>query len=204
MAILSDVPKPAQKEWKQFSETMKQLRAPAVQNHPSEMIRFVMEAGYEDCLKSKFENYLSRKEDLEQLSSYATRFDRTEEFLAELALMTNVEAEEGRPERDQDRELVRLSTVHQAKGQEFAVVFVIWLADGAFPHARALGNPEGEEEERRLFYVAVTRSKDELYLVFPQLKLSGGYGEAFQKPSRFLQEISQKSYDKREMGVRYV
>jgi len=204
LSILTDVPKPAQKEWKQFSETMKQLRAPAVQNHPSEMIRLVMEADYEDYLKSKFENYLSRREDLEQLSSYATRFDKTEEFLAELALITNVEAEEGRTEGDQDRGLVRLSTVHQAKGQEFAVVFIIWLADGAFPHARALGNLEGEEEERRLFYVAVTRSKDELYLVFPQSKLSGGYGEAFQKPSRFLQEISQKSYDKREMGVRYV
>ena len=158
------------------------------------MIELVMEAGYEDYLKAKYENYESRKEDLEQLRAYATPPKSTEEFLAELALMTNVESEEGHPENNKDCEMTRLSTVHQAKGQEFRVVFVIWLADGAFPHTRALETFEGEEEERRLFYVAVTRAKDELYLIYPQLKLSGGYGDAFQKKSRFLRDISENLY----------
>ncbi len=199
LAILDQVPKPAQKEWKQFAETIKQLRAPAATDHPSEMIRMVLEAGYEAYLKTKFENYTARREDLEQLASFAARFDKTDEFLGELALMTNVEKESSQEVAGDDREVVRLSTVHQAKGQEFAAVFVIWLTDGSFPNTRAMESVEGEEEERRLFYVAVTRAKDELYLIHPQLRLSFGFGDSFQKPSRFLLEISKKMYEKREV-----
>ena len=197
-AVLSLVPKPAQKEWRQLIETIKQLREKEIINKPGAMIRLVLKAGYEDYLKTKFENAVARREDLEQLALYAARFDRTENFLAEMALMTNVESEDGRFDAETDREMTRLSTVHQAKGQEFAVVFVIWLADGAFPNSRALEDPEGEgeEEERRLFYVAVTRAKDELYLLYPQLKLTGGYGDALQKPSRFLGEIPKKFYER--------
>jgi DNA helicase II / ATP-dependent DNA helicase PcrA len=200
LAILKDVPKPAQKEWEQFASIMKELRAEKVVNHPTDMIRIVMEAGYEDYLQTKFENYLSRREDIEQLANYASRFDKTEDFLADLALMTEVETEEVRPQSQQDNEFVRLSTIHQAKGQEFRVVFVVWLTEGSFPNARAMETSEGEEEERRLFYVAVTRAKDELYLLHPQLKL-GGYGDAFQTPSRFLQEIPTKLYQKIEVGA---
>ncbi len=199
MEMIKDVPKAAQKDWKQFSEIMQELCEPQILSRPSDMIQIVLEAGYEDYLKTKFDHYQSRKEDLEQLASFATRFERVEELLTELALMTNVETEEGRPDVGEIQEIVRLSTVHQAKGQEFRIVFVIWLADGAFPNARAFENMEGEEEERRLFYVAITRAKDELYLVYPLLKLSNSYGDAFQKPSRFLQEVSQKCYEKREV-----
>jgi DNA helicase II / ATP-dependent DNA helicase PcrA len=194
------VPKLAQKEWKQLNETLKQLREPHVLDNPAELIRIAIEAGYEEYLKSKFENYSSRREDLEQLANYASRFNKTDDFLADLALMTNVDTEQGKPDTHDD-EFVRLSTVHQAKGQEFGVVFVVWLTDGCFPNYKALETPEGEEEERRLFYVAVTRAKDELYLLHPQLKMTGGYGDTFQKPSRFLQEISKKFYDKREVDV---
>ena len=199
LTILDAVPKPAREMWKQFAETMVQLRKPGLDRDPSAMIHLVLDAGYEDHLQSKYENFHSRREDLEQLATYAARFKKVQDFLAELALMTNVEAEEGRPEAGEDREMVRLSTVHQAKGQEFAVVFVIGLADGAFPHARALATLGGEEEERRLFYVAVTRCKDELYLLWPQMRPDSRDGNAFQKPSRFLQEISKKFYDRVEL-----
>jgi DNA helicase-2/ATP-dependent DNA helicase PcrA len=80
---------------------------------------------------------------------------------------------------------------------------VLWLTEGSFPNARAMESTDGEEEERRLFYVAVTRAKDELYLIHPQLKMTGGYGEAFQTPSRFLQEIPAKFYQKLEFDVGY-
>ena len=73
---------------------------------------------------------------------------------------------------------------------------MITLNDGAFPNTRALEAPEGEEEERRLFYVAVTRARDELYLCFPQIRLGTSGGEAFQKPSRFLAEIPATLYEK--------
>src|SRR6266513_2645851 len=72
---------------------------------------------------------------------------------------------------------------------EFHTVFVIWLTDGMFPSSRSLDTRDALEEERRLFYVAITRARDELYLTYPHMRLSGGYGDVFQRPSRFLQEI---------------
>ena len=90
---------------------------------------------------------------------------------------------------NQDDEMLTLSSVHQAKGLEWKVVFVIWMADGMFPSSRSLESQEAIEEERRLFYVAITRAKDELYLTYPYLRLNAGYGEMFQRPSRFLGEV---------------
>jgi DNA helicase II / ATP-dependent DNA helicase PcrA len=68
-------------------------------------------------------------------------------------------------------------------------VFVIWLTDGMFPSSRSLDTRDALEEERRLFYVAITRARDELYLTYPHMRLGGGYGDVFQRPSRFLHEI---------------
>jgi len=126
--------------------------------------------------------------DLEQMAATSLQFAGVEEFLAELALQTSVEAEDGAPARD-DEEPIRLSTIHQAKGLEFEVVFVIMLCEGAFPSARAIEALDGEEEERRLFYVAVTRARSQLYLSYPLLRVTAGSGELSQKPSRFLSEI---------------
>ena len=110
------------------------------------------------------------------------------EFLSQLALISNVDAEAA-PNQTGDTEAVNLSSVHQAKGLEYHTVFVIWLTDGMFPSTRSLDTREAIEEERRLFYVAITRAKDELYLTYPQMRLNAGYGDMFQRPSRFLREI---------------
>ena len=89
-----------------------------------------------------------------------------------------------------DTEQIRLSTIHQAKGLEFDVVFLIMLCDGLFPAARSLDSAEGEEEERRLLYVAITRARNELCLSYPLIRLlPGSSGDAMQLPSRFLGEI---------------
>ena len=88
-----------------------------------------------------------------------------------------------------DNEAVNLSSVHQAKGLEYHTVFVIWLTDGMFPSTRSLETRDAIEEERRLFYVAITRARDELYLTYPHMRLNAGYGDMFQRPSRFLKEI---------------
>ena len=115
-----------------------------------------------DYIKETFANYRSRLDDLEQLAAFAFQFGTVEEFLTQLALLTNVEAEGDKS--DNDDEKIRLSTIHQAKGLEFEIVFVIMLCDGLFPSNRAMEGTDGEEEERRLFYVSVTRAKNELYL----------------------------------------
>jgi DNA helicase-2/ATP-dependent DNA helicase PcrA len=187
--IEAGVPRKAKSAWAQFSITVSQLEAPEVNGHAADMIRIVLEAGYEEHLQATYENWHSRLEDVEQLAEFSRQFDTLGEFLTELALLTNVEAE-AEAAADNDDERIRLSSIHQAKGLEFRVVFVIMLCDGLFPSHRSLDSLAGEEEERRLFYVAVTRAKDELYLCHPLMRyVAGAGGETLQQPSRFLAEI---------------
>lgn len=186
--ISASVPKKAAAAWAQFTATVAQLCAPEVRAKTDAMIRLVLEAGYEDYLKATYPNFRQRLEDLEQLASFARQFPTMEDFLTQLALLTNVEADDQQPRESED-ERIRLSTIHQAKGLEFRVVFVIMLCDGLFPSARSIDHPEGEEEERRLFYVAVTRAKDELYLSHPLMRYMQGGGDMMQQPSRFLAEV---------------
>jgi DNA helicase-2/ATP-dependent DNA helicase PcrA len=140
-------------------------------------------------LEKNYANYRSRLEDLEQLAVFARQFPSVEEFLTQLALLTNLEAEAEQPTRKDDERL-RLSTIHQAKGLEFDTVFVIMLCDGMFPSERSLETPQGEEEERRLLYVAITRARNDLYLSYPLVRSGyGGSTNIMQRPSRFLNEI---------------
>src|SRR5208337_2662132 len=155
------VPKKAAAAWAQFVATISQLEDPSVRKSAAKMLRLVMDAGYDDYLKETYANYQRRLDELQQLAEFAFQFGSVEEFLTQLALLTNVEAEDDPAD---DTEKMRLSTIHQAKGLEFDVVFVMMLCDGMFPSKRSLEGKEGEEEERRLFYVAITRAKNELYL----------------------------------------
>lgn len=184
----ASVPKKTTVAWAQFTATMAQLETEPVRGKPAQMIRLVIEAGYKEHLQEEYANYRQRLEDLEQLATFAQQFKTLEEFLTQLALLTNVEAEDN--EQTKDAEQIRLSTIHQAKGLEFDVVFVIMLCEGLFPSARSMESVEGEEEERRLFYVAVTRARNELYLSYPLIRMTPGTGgDVMQQPSRFLGEI---------------
>ena len=178
----------SKKMWKQLAHTLDEIAPGGQPNLPSEMITSVVEAIYDDYAKMSFTYYELRREDLNHLAAFARQFKDLNEFLSQLALISNVDAEAG-PAQPGDKEAVNLSTVHQAKGLEFHTVFVIWLTDGMFPSSRSLDTRSALEEERRLFYVAITRAKDELYLAFPHMRLTGGYGDVFQRPSRFLKEI---------------
>jgi DNA helicase-2/ATP-dependent DNA helicase PcrA len=183
-----NVPAKSKKLWMQLTHTLDEIAPSGQPNSPSEMITSVVEAIYDDYAKVNFANYELRREDLDQLAVFARQFKDVHEFLSQLALISNVDAE-ATPAQGSDKEAVNLSTVHQAKGLEFHTVFVIWLTDGMFPSSRSLNTRDALEEERRLFYVAITRARDELYLTYPHMRLSGGYGDVFQRPSRFLQEI---------------
>src|SRR4026208_1252121 len=187
---LSSMPAPAKskKAWEQLAHTLDEIAPAGQPNMPSEMVTSVVEAIYDDYAKANFTNYELRREDLNQLAIFARQFKDIHEFLSQLALISNVDAEAA-PGQISDKEAVNLSSVHQAKGLEFHTVFVIWLTDGMFPSNRSLDTRDALEEERRLFYVAITRARDELYLAYPQMRLSGGYGDVFQRPSRFLQAI---------------
>jgi len=104
-------------------------------------------------------------------------------------LLTNMASQDGYEEEEKEDKLV-LSTIHQAKGLEWSYVFLIWCADGMLPLQRALKEKEGEAEERRLFYVALTRAKDQIYLCCPALDYSRGLGNTALAPSRFISEIT--------------
>jgi ATP-dependent DNA helicase UvrD/PcrA len=186
--VAMNVTSKSKKAWEQLAHTLDEIAPAGQPNTPSEMITSVVEAIYDDYAKASFTNYELRREDLNQLAIFARQFKDVHEFLAQLALISNVDAEAA-PAQISDKESVNLSSVHQAKGLEFHTVFVIWLTDGMFPSNRSLDTRDALEEERRLFYVAITRARDELYLAYPQMRLSGGYGDVFQRPSRFLQEI---------------
>ncbi len=182
------VPKKTAVAWAQFTATVAQMEADDVRGNASKMIRLAVEAGYEEHLKENYPNFESRLEDLEQLAVFARQFETVEDFLTQLALLTNVEAEDDQA-ANRDDEQLKLSTIHQAKGLEFDVVFVIMLCDGMFPSSRSLESTEGEEEERRLLYVAITRARNELYLSYPLIRATGNTGDMMQQPSRFLSEI---------------
>ena len=186
--LAMNVPAKSKKMWTQLAHTLDEISPDGKPNPPSEMITSVVDAIYDDYAKLNFANYQLRREDLDQLALFARQFKDVHEFLAQLALISNVDAEAA-PVQNADKEAVNLSSVHQAKGLEFHTVFVIWLTDGMFPSSRSLETRAALEEERRLFYVAITRARDELYLTYPHMRLSGGYGDVFQRPSRFLQEI---------------
>ena len=181
----------SKKHWTQLAHTLDEIAPGGQPNPPSEMITSVVEAIYDDYAKVNFTNYELRKEDLNQLAAFSRQFKDLNDFLSQLALISNVDAEAA-PNQAGDKEAVNLSTVHQAKGLEFHTVFVIWLTDGMFPSSRSMDDRKDLEEERRLFYVAITRAKDELYLTYPHMRLTGGYGDVFQRPSRFLKEIPNK------------
>src|SRR5437879_2406966 len=178
----------SRKMWEQLAQTLDEIAPSGKPNPPSAMIVSVVEAIYDDYAKANFTNYELRREDLNQLASFARQFSNAQEFLSQLALISNVDAEPA-PNAAPDNEAVNLSSVHQAKGLEFHTVFVIWLTDGMFPSSRSLETRDAIEEERRLFYVAITRARDELYLSYPHMRLNAGFGDVFQRPSRFLKEI---------------
>ena len=182
------VPKKAAVAWTQFVATISQLEAESTRRNAAKMLRLVMDAGYDDYLKETYDNYERRLDEIQQLAEFAFQFGSVEEFLTQLALLTNVEAED---DPKDDSEKIKLSTIHQAKGLEFEIVFVIMLCDGMFPSARSTESNDGEEEERRLFYVSITRAKNELYLCYPNMRAGFGSSgmDTYQSPSRFLSEI---------------
>jgi len=191
--VESLIPKPSKAYWNRLSNLLHLLNTPDLFRAPAEMIQRIVKEEYGEHLKSRYPDYQSRMEDINQLMHFSQQYTSTENLLSELALLSSVAAEDVVGGGYED-ERVKLSTIHQAKGLEWDIVFMIWLVEGRFPAMRSLKSVADEEEERRLFYVAVTRARDELYLAYPLWDYSGGAPSTLLKPSRFIQEISRNSY----------
>ncbi len=194
------IPKGARESWEVFRGLIGDLAGlgkDATALPPAEMIALVLDRFYESYMEANFENAPVRGEDIRQLAEFAMQYENAEAFLSDLALMGSVAAEGTMAGgNDAPDESVVLSTVHQAKGLEWKVVFLIWLTDSHFPHQRALADAGGEEEERRLFYVALTRAKDELHLCHPMLESDSRRMGVFARLSRFVAEIPEDLYER--------
>ncbi len=167
---------------------------------PSDMLMLILDNGYNEYLKLAYTNYETRLEDIKQLINYSTKFKNVTDFLSEMALVATVSASANDAG---EKEQVVLSSIHQAKGLEWKAVFIPWLVDGKFPIIRGTQKNHAEvdndaiEEERRLFYVAITRAKDILYLCYPEaLPERGNYDNMITKPSRFIKELPSYAYEK--------
>lgn len=180
--------------WKEFVIVGEQMvqRAP----YPASMIRAVCDSPYQQYLEREYPNWKERLEDLEQLASFSESYEELSRFLADISLYDDVVAKREEGAADERDRLV-LSTIHQAKGLEWDTVFIIHLADTAFPNRRALAEEGGMEEERRLFYVAVTRARRDLFMTYP---LTMGYDALmFLQPSTFIEEVSPRLFERIEL-----
>ncbi|MCM8811829.1 MAG: ATP-dependent helicase [Candidatus Omnitrophica bacterium] len=188
------LPSRTQAGWKRFINMFQELTNPAVSGQPVEAILAILRAGYEEYLKTHFKNASERREDLEQLMNLASHYESVERFVEDLALREPFKGETITGWEEPDEFLV-LSTIHQAKGLEWSVVFLIGLVEGQMPHAKAIEDTNALEEERRLFYVAVTRTKSQLYLTYPLTRYTYQRGEVLMRPSSFIQELPEELYE---------
>ncbi|MBY9014552.1 MAG: ATP-dependent helicase [Candidatus Lokiarchaeota archaeon] len=179
----------------------KQLIGFTIEDAPTEVIRKLIEA-LEDHIKAKYDNWQDRIEDLHQLGVYAQNYPTTQKFLENLSLNASaIESKTfsmGSP-NEEEKPLV-LSTIHRAKGLEWRVVFIPMLCEDFFPSSRVVGDADAYEEERRVFYVATTRTKDELYLISPAV-IESYRGPQTVRISKFVEELKPKVY--KRSSVRY-
>ena len=193
-------PKAAQLDWPLFVALMIGLAEPAARRHavPDQLHR--VRRFYGPLLEQKYDDSHNRLRDIEQLEILAGRFQDRAQFLTEMSLDPPASTQDlaGDPLLDED--YLILSTIHSAKGLEWECVYVIHAADGNIPSDMATGSPEQIEEERRLFYVALTRAKNHLYVTVPQrYYFSGRRGDAhsYSQPTRFLTEAARQCVSER-------
>ena len=180
--------KNAQKGWDDFVSIAEVLNKTKDQT-AGETVEGIVKSVYADYLEDKYENAADRLDDIKQLGWYAKGQKSLNNFLSDIALDESF----GKKNAQEKQDRLVLSTIHQAKGLEWEAVFLINLASGAFPNERALGEPGGEEEERRLFYVGITRAKRHLYLTYP----TTGQRMNYNRPSPFLEDIKDEFIDRK-------
>jgi len=169
------------------------LREIDAQRHKPADIIHVFLKYYQPLLKEKYDDFNKRLNDLDSLERIASRYKSLEQFLSDMALEPPERSIVEAGIKDRDDSTLTLSTIHSAKGLEWHTVFLIYLAEGHLPSYLSLEDKDAIEEERRLFYVAVTRAKENLFLLKPHIDRSprsylDGGGSVFTSVSRFLEE----------------
>jgi DNA helicase-2/ATP-dependent DNA helicase PcrA len=149
---------------------------------------------YTPILRANYDDYNKRVDDINSLKTLAERYQDLASFMDDMTLEAPDQTQIGTEAESKENERVTLSTIHSAKGLEWHTVFIISTNDGYIPSSRALSNDKEIEEERRLFYVACTRAKRNLYILSPEHIRGRGYSSnagafSFSDPSRFIWQI---------------
>ncbi len=195
LGLAARIPKKAQDDWRALDGLLARYRDEGLAENGNRAVTLFLEGWYNAYLQRTYDNAEDRAEDLAALAAQFRKGQSVPEFLNEVALMTNLEAENAQALAD--RPGVRLSTVHQAKGLEWPVVIIIWCNEDYFPSARAIME-DLAGEERRLFYVALTRAKQDLLLCVPaSRRVPGKEGVQYLFPSRFIKQIPNDLVTKR-------
>jgi DNA helicase-2/ATP-dependent DNA helicase PcrA len=174
--------------WGDFIQIWESMTS-VTERTPSNLITAVIDSKYNEYLENEYPDYRDRLRDLEQLAVFAEREADLGKFLAEASMQESYAATKQSAEEDQEEDRLVLSTIHQAKGLEWNAVFVMHLAAGQFPSERSTRSASDLEEERRLFYVAVTRAEQYLYLTYP---ITAGFNSFLTGPSLFLEEVDRE------------
>lgn len=184
--LLAGMPATARPSLKKLGDLVEALSG---ESSVAQKIRVVVDTHYRTFAEETYANAPARLEDLDQLGDFAERYDDLETFLSELALVAGVAAEGVGP-GEAPEEKMTLTTIHQAKGLEWHTVFMISLAEGSFPQPMALRHESDLEEERRLFYVALTRAQEQLYLCYPRFAENSRGPRRLLRLTRFLAELA--------------
>jgi len=188
--IEKGLPKRQKEGFKEFSSLFNSLKGIKT---PQDAIRKIL-SFYKNYCYLTFDNADERIMDLEELAKMATNYPTIRRFLVELSSYEEFKSETVLSAKDEN-EILILSTIHQAKGLEWEAVFIIGFGDYEFPHPKALGSEEAIEEERRLFYVATTRTKTILHISYAEAKYTFKNGLIISRPSMFFYELSNKNYE---------
>lgn len=150
---------------------------------------------YKPLLEKKYDDKEKRWRDVETFLNISENYKTVNTFLNDMALDPPNESVDEINPISKEKDFLTLSTIHSAKGLEWKVVFIIWALEGRFPSLRSVDNNDRIEEERRLFYVAATRAKDELYISYPQNIFDNESGFVLSRPTRFLENVGEDLAD---------
>jgi len=192
------------REWKEIEKTLPKRQKEGFSEfiqiieeikklNPQQAIRRIL-IFYKDYCYLSFDNPEERILDLEELAKMASRYRTIKRFLAEISSYEEFKGESILSYQEKE-DTVILSTIHQAKGLEWEVVFLIGFSEGEFPHPKAMNEKEQLEEERRLFYVAVTRTKRYLFITYPQRRFTFRNGIIISRPSMFFYELEKNLFE---------
>lgn len=186
---LERIKKLGKKRWQKFMKVLKNKREELLKLSTNELIEKIFEiSDYLSLYHPDDEEDYSRLENIRELKSVAANYHDPVRFLEQVALVESEYFEDEKKKQGDGENRIRLMTIHQAKGLEFDVVFITGLEEGILPHSKSLDDTYALEEERRLFYVAITRAKELLYVTYAKQRFIFGNNNRTMM-SRFLENI---------------